>query len=210
MPDITGFTRFMAETDIEFSRKIIPSLLRNIVNSNTLNLKVGEIEGDAILFFRFGPLPSLKELGEQCINFYLNFNKHLESLEKEFPDDFERYISPSKLSLKIILHAAEITSTNIEGTIKLIGEDMVVVHKLLKNTVKEPEYILLTEKLLSNYTEDEILKTFHWFTLEKSEDEYEYIGSIKYRHIPLEPLLIEIKEQANENIQKRSTKKSKS
>jgi uncharacterized protein DUF2652 len=204
MPDITGFTRFMAETDIEFSRKIIPPLLRNIVTSNTLNLKVGEIEGDAILFYRFGSLPSLKDLTEQCINFYLNFNKHLESLKNEFPEEFEKYISPSKLALKIVLHAAEITSTNIEGNIKLIGEDMVVVHKLLKNTVKESEYILLTEKLLSNYTEDEIIKNFYWFKMEKSEDEYEYIGSIKYRHISLEPLLNEMKDKSNEKAKKES------
>src|SRR3982751_6811027 len=144
IPDITGFTRFMAETNLEFSKKIIPPLLRNLVSSNILNLKVGEVEGDAILFYRYGALPSFKELVDQCKNFYIKFNEQLESLKIEFPGDFAKYISANKLALKIIVHAAEMTSTHIEGLIKLIGEDLVVVHKLLKNSVEAPEYILFT------------------------------------------------------------------
>src|SRR5437588_12423490 len=104
IPDITGFTRFMAENEIEFSRKIIPALLRNIVSSNNLKLTVGEIEGDAVVFYRFGTLPSLKELVEQCKSFYLNFNKHLKSLMNEFADDFQKNASSNRLSLKVIAH----------------------------------------------------------------------------------------------------------
>lgn len=210
IPDITGFTRFMAETSLEFSRKIIPPLLRNLVTSNTLNLKVGEIEGDAILFYRYGTLPSFKELVDQCKNFYIKFTEQLEALKKEFPDEFTKYISSSKLALKIVVHAAEMTSTHIEGLIKLIGEDVVVVHKLLKNGIKDPEYILFTEKLLSNYEENEINETLNWLTVEKSEDTYDYIGSVKYRHISLEPLLNEMKNKSEEKIKESSVAKGKS
>jgi hypothetical protein len=200
IPDITGFTRFMAETNLEFSKKIIPPLLRNLVSSNVLNLKVGEVEGDAILFYRYGALPSFKELIDQCKNFYIKFTEQLESLKIQFPDDFAKYISANKLALKIVVHAAEMTSTYIEGLIKLIGEDLVVVHKLLKNSVEPPEYILFTEKLLSNYTEIEISETLNWHTLNKSEDTYDYIGSIKYRFISLEPLLKDMQNNSEKNV----------
>ncbi|MEO5569745.1 MAG: DUF2652 domain-containing protein [Bacteroidia bacterium] len=206
IPDITGFTRFMAETSLEFSRKIIPPLLRNLVTSNTLSLKVGEIEGDAILFYRYGTLPSFKELVDQCKNFYINFTEQLELLKKEFPDDFAKNISSNKLALKIVVHAAEMTSTHIEGIIKLIGEDVVVVHKILKNSIPDPEYILFTEKLLSNYSETEISEQLNWFKVKKSQDKYEYIGSIKYRHITLEPLLNTLPE--NDEKPGNSTKKN--
>ncbi|MFI5219313.1 MAG: DUF2652 domain-containing protein [Bacteroidia bacterium] len=189
IPDITGFTRFMAENDIEFSRKIIPPLLRNIVGTNTLGLKVGEVEGDAVLFYRFGALPPLSELIEQCKNFYFNFNEQLESLQNEFADDFHKNVSSNRLCLKIIVHAAEMTSTFIEGITKLIGEDVVVVHKLLKNSIKDPEYILVSEKLLANYTKEEISSVFNWAELEQGQDEYEFIGTIKYRYISFEPLI---------------------
>ena len=187
IPDISGFTRFMAETDLAFSRKIIPPLLRCLVASNTLSLNVGEVEGDAILFYRFGDLPSLKELTEQSKKFYNDFNAELESLKQQFPEDFGKYISTTKLSLKIILHAAEMTSTHIEGMIKLIGEDVVVVHKLLKNSVEDAEYILFSEKLLSHYGEDEVNELLNWDTLKDGKDEYEYIGEVKYKYISLVP-----------------------
>jgi hypothetical protein len=186
IPDITGFTRFMAETDLEFSRKIIPPLMRSLVASNTLSLSVGEIEGDAILFYRFGDLPSLKAIAEQCKKFHYDFSQQLESLKKNFPEDFEKYISSSKLSLKIIVHAAEMTSTHIEGMIKLIGEDVVVAHKLLKNSVSDAEYIMLSEKLLSNYTPSQVGDAFDWAELKSGEDEYDFIGRIKYRYICLD------------------------
>ena len=185
IPDITGFTRFMAETDLEFSRKIIPALLRSLVASNTLSMNVGEVEGDAILFYRFGALPSLSELTEQCKKFYADFNSQLEDLKKQFPNDFAKYISSNKLSLKIVLHAAEMTSTHIEGMIKLIGEDVVVVHKLLKNSVEDAEYILFSEKLLSHYDSKEINNLLNWDQLKEGKDEYEYIGEVKYKYIPL-------------------------
>ena len=179
----------MAETNLEFSRKVIPPLLRNIVASNTLSYKIGEIEGDAILFYRFGNFPSLKEISEQCKKFYIDFILHLEQLKKEFPEDFAKYISSKKLSLKIILHSAEITTTYIGGLIKLIGEDVVVVHKLLKNSVPDAEYILLSEKFLSGFKPNEIREAFDWSEIKKGNDDYDYLGKIKYRYISLEPLL---------------------
>ncbi len=188
IPDITGFTRFMAENDIEFSRKIIPALLRNIVDSNKLKLTVGEIEGDAVVFYRFGTLPSLKDLVDQCKFFYLNFNKELKLLMDNFADDFHKNTSSDRLSLKVIVHAAEMTSTIIGGIPKLIGRDVVIVHKLLKNSINESEYILLTEKLLAHYPDKDITESFDWESLNQGQDTYDYIGSINYKYIVLNPL----------------------
>jgi hypothetical protein len=87
------------------------------------------------------------------------------------------------------VHAAEMVSTEINGHTKLIGEDMVVAHKLLKNSIKEPEYILLSEKLLANYADEHIENIFNWNSLVAGEDEYEFIGVVKYRYIVLDPSL---------------------
>src|SRR5688572_29971922 len=114
IPDITGFTRFMAENEIEFSRKIIPPLLRTIVGANTLSMTVGEIEGDAVVFYRFGMLPTMSELLIQCIEFHNKFNEQLKVLMDEHADDFHKAVSSEKLSLKVVCHAADITSTHIE------------------------------------------------------------------------------------------------
>jgi len=48
IPDISGFTKFVNETEISHSQHIIQELLETIVNSNTLGLSLSEIEGGAV------------------------------------------------------------------------------------------------------------------------------------------------------------------
>ena len=178
----------MAENDIEFSRKIIPPLIRTIINSNNLKMSVGEIEGDAVVFYRFGSLPTLNDLVTQCHEFYTKFNEQLFTLLEEYGDDFQKRISSNKLSLKVVVHAANIFSTQIEGITKLIGEDMVLVHKLLKNSVEAPEYLLLTDKLLDNYSTQEKDNAFSLYTVLNGMDDYDYIGKVFYKYIIFPPV----------------------
>jgi len=65
IPDISGFTNFVTNTEIEHSRHIIQELLEVIINSNNLGLEISEIEGDAILFYKYGDTPDLKEIYSQ-------------------------------------------------------------------------------------------------------------------------------------------------
>jgi len=48
IPDISGYTKFINETEINHSTHIITELLEIIISSNILDLKVSEIEGDAV------------------------------------------------------------------------------------------------------------------------------------------------------------------
>ena len=185
---MTGFTRFMSEMDIDFSRKVIPPLLQTIINSNVLDLKLSEIEGDAVLFYRTGPLPTLNELVEQCKMFYVDFGYRLNRLRLDLADDFHKHVSTSRLGLKIIVHYGEVSLSPIGDHIKLIGEDLIIAHRLLKNSVKEHEYLLLTEKYLSNYNSKEIDQLLHWAPLSKGQDEYDHLGMVNYRYINLESL----------------------
>jgi hypothetical protein len=63
--DISGFTKFVTETEIDHSTHIIEELLEIIIDSNEINLKVSEIEGDAVLFYRFGEPPTAEEIVKQ-------------------------------------------------------------------------------------------------------------------------------------------------
>src|SRR4029079_18447730 len=81
IPDISGFSKFVNETEIEHSRYIIGELLENIVNSNQIGLTISEIEGDAVLFYRFGKPPSLEEIYRQVENMFCNFQKYLRKFE---------------------------------------------------------------------------------------------------------------------------------
>src|SRR6186713_2253100 len=77
IPDISGFTRFINENEIEHSRLIIQELLEVIINANQIGLEVSEIEGDAVLFYKFGEHSNLEELYRQVKKMFCEFHRSL-------------------------------------------------------------------------------------------------------------------------------------
>ncbi|WP_299894222.1 DUF2652 domain-containing protein [uncultured Aquimarina sp.] len=189
IPDISGFTQFMSTTDIELSSKVIPALLNRVIYANKLDLRVSEIEGDAILFYKTGPLPTFTELVNQCRLFYTEFYEQLKILHKKYKNSNQGKSIPDMLGLKIVLHyGREISSVPIGKNIKLMGEDVIIAHRLLKNKVPIDEYILLSENLRSQYKENTIERNFGWGELHDRKAEYKHIGEINYSYIDLRPL----------------------
>ncbi len=190
IPDISGFTEFMSNSEIELSTRVIPSLLNNIIYSNEIGLKVSEIEGDAVLFYKSGSLPDIKTLINQCRYFYTEFYKRLEQLRKQYSHLENSEIIPNTLGLKIVLHYGhEVSVIPIGKSIKLIGEDVIIAHRLLKNEIESDEYLLLSSDLLDQYNGKLQGHTFSWGTLNYHQEEYDHIGIVKYAHIDLKPLV---------------------
>ena len=65
IPDISGFTRFVNEVEIDHSRFIIQQLLEELIKANDSGLEISEIEGDAILFYKYGEPEELTSLYKQ-------------------------------------------------------------------------------------------------------------------------------------------------
>ncbi len=51
------------------------------------------------------------------------------------------------LKLKFVAHVGEVATQTIRQRRKLVGIDVILVHRLLKNPVTVPEYVLLSEEL---------------------------------------------------------------
>jgi hypothetical protein len=51
------------------------------------------------------------------------------------------------LKLKFVAHVGEVATQTIRNRHKLVGIDVILVHRLLKNPVQAPEYILFSEDL---------------------------------------------------------------
>jgi len=189
VPDITGFTKFIATTDINFTKKLIPALLRKLITSNILKMRIGEIEGDAIFFYKTGRLPPIGKVAEQCKIIYQTFSDFISSVEQTDPENYNLYLSDKQLGLKIIIHYGHISTANIKGRIKLLGTDVIIAHKLLKNAIEDYNYILLTDKYLSKIKDSQNLdQWFHWEKLRAGTEVYEYMGEVGYRYITLDEM----------------------
>ena len=71
IPDISGFTRFVAATEISHSEHIVRELLEALIAANQTGVEVSEIEGDAVLFCKRGALPALPALVEQARRMFI-------------------------------------------------------------------------------------------------------------------------------------------
>jgi len=162
IPDISGFTNFVNSVEIDHSQHIIHELLEVILNANQLDLNVSEIEGDAILFYKFGETPDLSLAYDQVERMFLSFHKHLEWYESKRTCHCNACISVINLTLKVITHYGEFKEYKIRDFRKLIGKDIIVAHQLLKNDISNHEYWLITNSLLQGEAPKKFKKWMKW------------------------------------------------
>jgi hypothetical protein len=138
IPDITGFTNFVKEINIEDGVSITHELLSEIIDHNVLGLQLSEIEGDAVLFYKVGePIP-MEEMLDGINTMYEAFERKYHALKLQ-------YDIQSELSLKFILHYGDMDVYEIRGFTKLYGQTIIESHRLLKNGSTYSSYILITE-----------------------------------------------------------------
>ncbi|HET6995638.1 MAG TPA: DUF2652 domain-containing protein, partial [Chitinophagaceae bacterium] len=162
IPDISGFTRFVNQTEIEHSRYIIQELLEILINSNQIGLEISEIEGDAILFYKYGDAPELKDICQQVEKMFCDFHRHLAAYERRRICQCIACKSASELSLKVITHYGEFTGYTVKNFSKLIGKDIILAHQLLKNDIEQHEYWLVTESLAQDHSQNNLPKWIDW------------------------------------------------
>lgn len=188
IPDISGFTRFVNETEIDHSRLIIQELLEILINSNQIGLEVSEIEGDAILFYKFGKSPALEELYKQVEKMFCEFHRNLIAYDQRRYCQCKACMSAVGLTLKVITHYGEYTGYNVKNFSKLIGKDIIVAHQLLKNDIEHHEYWLVTKSLLQDNPPADFRQWMKWDRSAKQTES----GEISFHYTQLSQLKNEI------------------
>lgn len=187
IPDISGFTDFVNKTEINHSRHIISELLEIMIDSDNIGMSVSEIEGDAILFFK-EELPSIEDLLEQCQNTFIKFHNYLRQYDEECICTCSACETAIQLTLKFIIHKGVVSKIKIKDHQKLFGPDVILVHRLLKNSIPENEYILITDQYASDINSIEIDKK-KWLSIKRGSDTYKHLGKYDYSYIPIKNLL---------------------
>ncbi|SNC76047.1 Protein of unknown function [Hymenobacter gelipurpurascens] len=188
IPDISGFTQFIEESGSPQAPFLVADLLEILIEANILGLQVNEIQGDAVLFYRLGSPPSAQELVQQCRRIYLDFQNYLRLVERDTSSELSAALAEYVLTLKIIVHYGRVSIVQIREYTKLMGRDVIVVHRLLKNNVTGSEYILLSEGYLRTQTPADLARSFSWTRLLHGSTHYEYLGEVAYRYAHLSPL----------------------
>src|ERR671929_1821179 len=152
--DIGGYTEYM-----QFHRSMLghaeaaTSRMLDKVVGAALGFDLIEIEGDAAFVSRDidgmdGPA-TLATVTQAAVAMHRAFHEQRRLVELNMCP-CGSCTQTSGLKLKFVAHVGEVATQTIKRRRKLVGMDVIYVHRLLKNPVQVPEYVLVTEQLYRN------------------------------------------------------------
>jgi hypothetical protein len=153
LADISGYTGFMAETELEHAHEILTELIDLITRSLTSLFTLAEVEGDAVFVYcpsdRITRGETLMELVEET---FTAFRDRREAMRRGTTCICRACKAIPTLDLKFITHFGSFILHPVAGRPKPVGSDINVIHRLLKNSVSEATgwnaYSLYTEQAL--------------------------------------------------------------
>ncbi|MGH2427711.1 MAG: DUF2652 domain-containing protein [Candidatus Limnocylindria bacterium] len=161
--DISGYTRFLATVaaahpemtapgaTIPPAYPVLTSLLNVVVDRVTPQFTLSEIEGDAV--FAYSPGELLNENGDALLAMLASvhhaFHRRIEEARVLQNHECQACVIISILDLKFVLHWGTFVVQPIAGRMKLVGPEINVAHRLLKNSVTDQTglsaYALVTQ-----------------------------------------------------------------
>jgi class 3 adenylate cyclase len=148
--DISGYTKFINRRTISLlhAEEIITSLIEAIIDKAEYPLILNKLEGDALLLFaelKEDASRQMKSIMAQVHAFFDAFEKRAGELSESTAScDCDACTGIHKLRLKAFIHRGEIAVKKIRQFEELAGEPVILIHRLMKNSLKSSEYILMT------------------------------------------------------------------
>ncbi len=153
--DISGYTRFLIshkDTVQAHAHVIINDLIQAIIKEVEIPIEVAKFEGDAIFFYaekEGGEAEWSKhrrKIGQNLIRFFEVFYDRLVHIKSSNMCKCDACDNIDKLRLKMVIHSGKALFYQLGRHQELAGVDVVIAHKLLKNSLKSDHYLLMTEQ----------------------------------------------------------------
>jgi hypothetical protein len=155
LADISGYTKFLTGNELEHAQAIIHELTMLVRERLVPPMQFVKVEGDAVFCYAdaavFRDGERFIELIEVC---YFDFSNRLLNMARNTTCPCSACAAIGSLDLKFLCHYGSFVIDTEAGGVDLAGPDVILVHRLLKNTVSENEgtkaYALLTDACLEH------------------------------------------------------------
>src|SRR5262249_9532557 len=150
--DISGYTEYMLANQIAavHGQRFITSLIESLIREVEIPLVLQEIEGDALFLYARDPGDEAgwrgvrAEVARKLLRFFQAFSEAVVSAQEANFCNCP-LCKNVDVKLKIVVHAGEAVFHQIDRFSQVSGVDVILAHRLLKNSVRGSEYLLLTE-----------------------------------------------------------------
>jgi uncharacterized protein YndB with AHSA1/START domain len=190
--DISGYTSFVAKTELEHSQEILSELLELLVSRFQPMMTISKLEGDAV--FVYAP-EEVFVRSETLIDFiesmYVAFRDKQLSMKRATTCDCNACRNMPTLDLKFFIHCGDYIRQTVAKIKELVGSDVNLIHRLTKNHVTEATgwraYMMFTDQCV-NHNGLNLVNTH------VQMEEYESFGEIKTFNVNLHERYKEITE----------------
>ena len=152
LADISGYTRFMKmhTTSLLHAEVIIADLLEAVLDHTQYPLTLSKLEGDAaFLYVTLDAGSDARAVAQDVLRQVAAFIDAFKVRERELIACMacacEACRNIQQLKIKAFLHVGQAVIKKIRQFEDLGGEDAIVIHRLLKNSIPAKEYIIMTE-----------------------------------------------------------------
>ena len=191
LADIAGYTKFMRlhRLNLAHAQEITQRLLESMLEAVPA-LRLVEVEGDAL--FLSAPQDELGELDDtsgwlpSALAMYQAFHVQQQWMVAHNLCTCDACLQIGKLHVKFVAHLGEVAPQRIRDTEKLVGIDVIAVHRMLKNTVPAAEYLLMSEPLYERLDPQLRDRAVH------VDQELEGLGKMPLYFVDISDLLIEL------------------
>lgn len=144
LADIGGYTEFMRlhRLNLAHSQEITRRLLESMLDAVPA-LQLVEVEGDALFLSAAGA----RDWVPSALAMYRAFHAQQQWMVAHNLCVCDACRRIGRLRVKFVAHLGEVATQRIRDSEKLVGVDVIAVHRMLKSNVPTAEYFLMSEPL---------------------------------------------------------------
>jgi len=177
--DISGYSTYLNESELEHARDSLTDLLNILVDHTKSPLVISKLEGDAVFsYVNKGGILQTQAMVETMENTYAAFRKALDLMIINTSCTCNACRNLPNLDLKFFIHYGQFSTQRIGNYAELVGNDVNMVHRLLKNSVTDvlgiSAYAFYTSAVVDALKDSEIFDL-----MPTHEDHYPNVGKIK-------------------------------
>jgi hypothetical protein len=150
--DIGGYTRYLSGVELEHSTDVLADLLQTVVGALEPNFRISKLEGDAVFVSDRGEADGAVVV-DALTGAYLAFMRRRRTVVQLTSCPCDACRSIADLGLKLVAHRGDYATHEIAGGTELVGRDVILAHRLLKNDLIKrtgvADYALYTGQLVS-------------------------------------------------------------
>ena len=135
--DISGYTSFLAGVELDHAHDIIADVMDTVVRCLRPPFRLAKFEGDAAFFYAITDKVDGSLLQDAIESAYFAFRRRLRNIEQATSCECSACRKMQDLDLKFVSHHGEFIKHRMAGREELAGRDIILIHRLLKNSVNE-------------------------------------------------------------------------